>query len=474
MILLSNAYDSKQTHVKKIEIESKITMNVTAKSKWKTVALDPQLRARGFAEGLLGIEELSDYQFAKVKKNAKVTNVESSKVLKAGKKRKKSLAQGKVVQANNEKDAITEDADDNSDEDNVVEDQPVIKKKKKTRQKRKPKEKKPKLQPKAEQLVTNKDSSDDDGVVDTDADNVATEEGGEDAQLEGWSSLPIPKLVLKALGDLKFSEPTPIQKETLPAAINGHADVVGAAETGSGKTLAFAIPMVHGILNDIEKESSEGEEIIQNDDGDEVPTEEENDGEAESSDSEKDEDDQDDGSSEEEEDMSDAEAETGCVKVVNDVEFDFDVDIEEIQAFTNPFELDRKQANSKNLGKLRGLVLTPTRELAIQVKDHIKAITKYTDIQVIAIVGGMASQKQIRLLNRAPEIVVATPGRLWDLVQEGHPHLAKMSTELRYLAIDETDRMVEKGHFEELTVRHFYVIFYNLEKITFFRISLKC
>ena len=93
--------------------------------------------------------------------------------------------------------------------------------------------------------------------------------------------------------------------------------------------------------------------------------------------------------------------------------------------------------------------MTPTRELAVQVKNHIEAIAKYTDIKVVVIVGGMAVQKQIRLLDQAPEIVVATPGRLWDLIQEGHPHLSQVK-EIRYLAIDETDRMVEKGHFEEL------------------------
>ena len=61
----------------------------------------------------------------------------------------------------------------------------------------------------------------------------------------------------------------------------------------------------------------------------------------------------------------------------------------------------------------------------------------------------MAPQKQSRMLRRCPEIVVATPGRLWDLIEEGDPHLQGVRN-LRYLAIDETDRMLEKGHFEEL------------------------
>ena len=72
-----------------------------------------------------------------------------------------------------------------------------------------------------------------------------------------------------------------------------------------------------------------------------------------------------------------------------------------------------------------------------------------TGVQVAVVVGGMAPQKQSRMLRRCPEIVVATPGRLWDLIEEGDPHLQGVRN-LRYLAIDETDRMLEKGHFEEL------------------------
>jgi len=48
-------------------------------------------------------------------------------------------------------------------------------------------------------------------------------------------------------------------------------------------------------------------------------------------------------------------------------------------------------------------------------------------LQIAVVVGGMASQKQERLLRRGPEIVVATPGRLWELLQDGNPHLAQVS-----------------------------------------------
>jgi ATP-dependent RNA helicase DDX24/MAK5 len=155
--------------------------------------------------------------------------------------------------------------------------------------------------------------------------------------------------------------------------------------------------------------------------------------------------------SEEEEDMSDSEATSGCVKVINDVQFDFDVDIEVVQHMDlGDAAVGGPEKRKITKGPLRALILTPTRELAIQVRNHIQAVAKYADVNVIAIVGGMAPQKQIRQLDQAPDIVVATPGRLWDLVQEGHPHLAGIA-KIRYLAIDETDRMVEKGHFEELT-----------------------
>lgn len=85
----------------------------------------------------------------------------------------------------------------------------------------------------------------------------------------------------------------------------------------------------------------------------------------------------------------------------------------------------------------------------MQIKDHIEVILTDTNISICVIVGGMSAEKQLRILRRRPEIVVATPGRLWDLVQERNPHLVDLS-KLRYLAIDETDRMGEKGHYAEL------------------------
>lgn len=105
---------------------------------------------------------------------------------------------------------------------------------------------------------------------------------------------------------------------------------------------------------------------------------------------------------------------------------------------------------------LAALVLTPTRELALQVTDHMRQVltprppaTKPA-LQIASIVGGMSLAKQERVLSRCPEVLVCTVGRLWALVKAGMPHLSKLHEELRFLVFDEADRMVEKGHFAEL------------------------
>lgn len=103
----------------------------------------------------------------------------------------------------------------------------------------------------------------------------------------------------------------------------------------------------------------------------------------------------------------------------------------------------------KSGSPLRALIVAPTRELALQVCDHLKAASKFTIIRVVPIVGGMAPQKQERLLKQRPHIIVGTPGRLWELMAGGERHLVELQS-LSFFVLDEADRMVEKGHFQEL------------------------
>ncbi|KAH8495525.1 hypothetical protein H0E87_018627 [Populus deltoides] len=100
-------------------------------------------------------------------------------------------------------------------------------------------------------------------------------------------------------------------------------------------------------------------------------------------------------------------------------------------------------------GLLRALIITPTRELAIQVTDHFKEAAHGINIRVVSIVGGMSTEKQERLLKARPEIIVGTPGRLWELMSGGEKHLVELHS-LSFFVLDEADRMIENGHFREL------------------------
>ncbi|XP_069355838.1 ATP-dependent RNA helicase DDX24 isoform X2 [Maniola hyperantus] len=342
-----------------------------------------------------------------------------------------------------------------------------------------------------------------------------------------WAEFKLPQEIVDALMELGFLRPTKIQQLSLPAAIHGRRDILGAAETGSGKTLAFGLPILSGIMKlkekaelkgldvyeipykktsvkkkskmEVEKgnktkkkgnkdkevkkkkekevkESSEDGYSSGDDDetnespkvGDkqnsedfieeiEVPIRKREESVDEGNDSDEDSykhlsdmfdsddlksSDDDDGN-DEKDDISEDDNETdgvdevdanqqgiGCVKVIDNVEMPGTVVI-------------------KTGKPLYALILTPTRELAMQISRHLIAAAKYTGIKVATIVGGMAAVKQERVLRSGPEVVVATPGRLWELLGQGQPHLQQLPA-VKFLAIDETDRMLERGHFEEL------------------------
>ncbi|XP_048001275.1 ATP-dependent RNA helicase DDX24 [Leguminivora glycinivorella] len=342
-----------------------------------------------------------------------------------------------------------------------------------------------------------------------------------------WAEFKLPEEITRALMELGFKQPTKIQQLSLPAAIHGRRDILGAAETGSGKTLAFGLPILTGILKLKEKAQAKGldvyeipykksskkkpapepqkkqikkkknkikkkeikkdtssedgyssgedekeikedqEELKDNDDDDfleeiEVPvkkrelsTDEGNDSDDSAEyvhlsdifnddDSESDEDGnervgdeksngENEGSGDETESQDEVDGDEegiGCVKVIDNIELP-------------GTEMVRTGS------PLYALILTPTRELAMQISQHLKAVAKYTGVRIATVVGGMASVKQERELSRSPEVVVATPGRLWELTARGQPHLQQLPC-VKFLAIDETDRMIERNHFEEL------------------------
>ncbi|KAG6582794.1 DEAD/DEAH box RNA helicase [Phytophthora cinnamomi] len=98
----------------------------------------------------------------------------------------------------------------------------------------------------------------------------------------------------------------------------------------------------------------------------------------------------------------------------------------------------------------KALILTPTRELAIQIQQHLEKMVRNREIGVVTLVGGMAVQKQKRILSYRPEIVIGTPGRLWDIIEANHEHMKDLATTLRFLVVDEADRMLQPGSYPEL------------------------
>ena len=153
---------------------------------------------------------------------------------------------------------------------------------------------------------------------------------------------------MKALDEIGFHEPTPVQALAIPVIKSGQ-DVLGIAQTGTGKTAAYVIPILMKLVK------AEGEDP-------------------------------------------------------------------------------------------RALILVPTRELAIQVGEDIEELTKYTNIRSAAIFGGIGWTKHAELVKPGVDIVVATPGRLWDLYRIGALRLKK----IKILVIDEADRMLDMGFMPQL------------------------
>jgi ATP-dependent RNA helicase RhlE len=156
----------------------------------------------------------------------------------------------------------------------------------------------------------------------------------------GFSGLGITSGFLKTLEKLNYKEPTPIQRQAIPVAIEGK-DVVGIAQTGTGKTIAFGIPMIQKLYQI-----------------------------------------------------------KGC-----------------------------------------GLVVVPTRELAIQVDEALHQVGEGMGLKTAVLIGGTAIRPQIQALNRNPHIIIATPGRLNDHLEQRTARL----TNVRIVVLDEADRMLDMG-----------------------------
>ncbi|MEM9783531.1 MAG: DEAD/DEAH box helicase, partial [Pseudomonadota bacterium] len=90
---------------------------------------------------------------------------------------------------------------------------------------------------------------------------------------------------------------------------------------------------------------------------------------------------------------------------------------------------------------VRALILVPTRELAVQIEESARRLAGGARLSTLLVLGGTSRSAQIRALSRGVDIVIATPGRLTDLMQAGHVRF----DETRTLVLDEADRMLDMG-----------------------------
>ena len=162
-----------------------------------------------------------------------------------------------------------------------------------------------------------------------------------------FSELGLAEPILRALGTKGYSDPTPIQRQAIPALLKGR-DILGIAQTGTGKTAAFSLPSLHRLANDPKP---------------------------------------------------------------------------------------RKAASC------RMLVLSPTRELAAQIAENMRGYAKYLDLSVQCVFGGIPVGKQARALVPGCDILVATPGRLLDLIDQR----ALTLRDVEIFVLDEADQMMDLG-----------------------------
>ncbi|MFN6375097.1 MAG: DEAD/DEAH box helicase [Chitinophagia bacterium] len=168
-----------------------------------------------------------------------------------------------------------------------------------------------------------------------------------------FNDLKIIEPIMRSLTKEGYTQPTPIQQQAIPVALEGR-DLLGCAQTGTGKTAAFSIP----ILQHLFLQKQEGK----------LPK------------------------------------------------------------------------------TISALILTPTRELAIQINESMEAYGRYLGLKHLVIFGGVSQHPQTEALKRGTDILIATPGRLLDLMQQGFISLAGIS----FFVLDEADRMLDMGFIHDV------------------------
>jgi len=112
-------------------------------------------------------------------------------------------------------------------------------------------------------------------------------------------------------------------------------------------------------------------------------------------------------------------------------------------AYVLPILMKLKYAQGEHA---RALIISPTRELAMQIEENVKAFAANTDLRVVVLYGGLGPKTQIEQLNKGADIIVATPGRFMDLYLAGHI----VTKTLQVLVLDEADKMMDMGFMPQI------------------------
>ena len=197
-----------------------------------------------------------------------------------------------------------------------------------------------------------------------------------------FAELGLNEQILAGVATLGFNAPTPVQAAAIPAVLAGK-DVVASAQTGTGKTAAFMLPTLQRIA--VEKP-----------------------GEAEKPDAEE----------------PNASAKPNAAAGRN-----------------ASAKRNAKRGDTKRNAYPRALIITPTRELAAQIDAVAKSVCASTGQQAVIVTGGARYKHQITALQKGCDVLVATPGRLIDLLDKKHTSLEN----IQVLVLDEADRMLDMG-----------------------------
>jgi ATP-dependent RNA helicase RhlE len=116
-------------------------------------------------------------------------------------------------------------------------------------------------------------------------------------------------------------------------------------------------------------------------------------------------------------------------------------------AFAIPvIDLLARQKSSFRTDGIKCIVMVPTRELAIQITEVFNSIAKYTKVKIFSVFGGVEQEPQIAQLERGIDVLVSTPGRMFDLASQGHIKLDKVEI----LILDEADHMLDLGFIKDI------------------------